>query len=94
MATSGSMLRWEQGLFDGVSLAELDADAAASEPGTLVTLPYFLGEKTPLHDPDLRGAMIGLHLGTTRGDLHGRSSRRSPTDSARTSTSLPKTDSS
>jgi len=35
-----------------------------------VTLPYFLGEKTPLHDPDLRGAMIGLHLGTTRGDLH------------------------
>jgi len=70
MATSGSMLRWEQGLFDGVSLAELDADAAASEPGTLVTLPYFLGEKTPLHDPDLRGAMIGLHLGTTRGDLH------------------------
>jgi xylulokinase len=70
MATSGSMLRWEQGLFDGVSLAELDADAAASEPGALVTLPYFLGEKTPLHDPDLRGAMIGLHLGTTRGDLH------------------------
>jgi xylulokinase len=70
MATSGSMLRWEQGLFDGVPLAELDADAAASEPGALVTLPYFLGEKTPLHDPDLRGTVIGLHLGTTRGDLH------------------------
>jgi xylulokinase len=70
MATSGSMLRWEQGLFSGVPLAELDDAAAASEPGALVTLPYFLGEKTPLHDPDLRGAVIGLHLGTTRGDLH------------------------
>ncbi len=69
MATSGSMLRWEQGLFD-VPLAELDEAAAASQPGALVTLPYFLGEKTPLHDPDLRGAVIGLHLGTTRGDLH------------------------
>ena len=70
MATSGSMLRWEQGLFDGVALAELDADAAASEPGALLTLPYFLGEKTPLHDPDLRGTVVGLHLGTTRGDVH------------------------
>jgi xylulokinase len=70
MATSGSMLRWEQGLFSGVTLADLDDAAAASEPGALVTLPYFLGEKTPLHDPDLRGAVIGLHLGTTRGDLH------------------------
>jgi xylulokinase len=70
MATSGSMLRWERGLFNDVPLAELDDVAAKCEPGALLTLPYFLGEKTPLHDPDLRGAVIGLHLGTTRGDLH------------------------
>jgi xylulokinase len=70
MATSGSMLRWEQTLYDGVPLAELDDAAAASEPGALLTLPYFLGEKTPLHDPDLRGMVVGLHLATTRGDLH------------------------
>jgi xylulokinase len=70
MATSGSMLRWEQGLFRDVALTALDEAAAASEPGSLLSLPYFLGEKTPLHDPDLRGAVIGLHLGTTRGDLH------------------------
>jgi xylulokinase len=69
MATSGSMLRWEEGLFD-MPLAELDSLAAACTPGALVTLPYFLGEKTPLHDPDLRGVVVGLHLGTTRGDLH------------------------
>jgi xylulokinase len=69
-ATSGSMLRWEQGLFDNVALAVLDDEAASSAPGALLSLPYFLGEKTPLHDPDLRGAVLGLHLGTTRGDLH------------------------
>jgi len=70
MATSGSMLRWEQGLFDDAPLADLDAAAGACAPGALLTLPYFLGEKTPLHDPDLRGVVMGLHLGTTRGDMH------------------------
>jgi xylulokinase len=70
MATSGSLLRWEQTLFSGEALEQLDAAAAASAPGALLTLPYFLGEKTPLHDPDLRGVMVGMHLGTTRGDIH------------------------
>jgi len=70
MATSGSLLRWEQSMFDAVPLEELDDDAATRTPGSLLTLPYFLGEKTPLHDPDLRGVMIGMHLGTTRGDVH------------------------
>lgn len=70
MATSGSLLRWEQAMFDAVPLEELDAQAATSSPGALLTLPYFLGEKTPLNDPNLRGVMIGLHLGTTRGDIH------------------------
>jgi len=69
-ATGGSLLRWEQSIFDGVSLDDLDAAADASEPGTLLVLPHFLGEKTPLHDPDLRGAIVGLNLATTRGDLH------------------------
>ncbi len=70
MATSGSLLRWEQAMFDAVPLDQLDAAAAASTPGALITLPYFLGEKTPLNDPNLRGVMIGLHLATTRGDIH------------------------
>jgi xylulokinase len=34
-----------------------------------VALPYLLGEKTPLHDPNARGAFIGISLSTTRGDL-------------------------
>jgi xylulokinase len=70
MATSGSLLRWEQSMFDDVSLVELDSAAQSSAPGALLTLPYFLGEKTPLHDPDLRGVMVGMNLATTRGDIH------------------------
>lgn len=70
MATSGSLLRWEQSLLNNVDLGSLDKEAESSKPGTLLTLPYFLGEKSPLHDPNLRGAIAGLHLGTTRADIH------------------------
>lgn len=70
MATSGSLLRWEQSLLGGADLETLDAEASQSAPGALVALPYFLGEKTPLHDPDLRGVIAGLHLASTRGDIH------------------------
>jgi xylulokinase len=66
MATSGSLLRWEQSLLNGIDLVALDKEAESSKPGALLTLPYFLGEKSPLHDPNLRGAIAGLHLGTTR----------------------------
>jgi len=70
MATSGSLLRWEQKLLNGIDLVTLDGEAQISEPGALLALPYFLGEKSPLHDPNLRGVISGLHLGTTRGDIH------------------------
>jgi xylulokinase len=44
--------------------AALDRLAAAVPPGAdgLVLLPYFLGEKTPLHDPYARGTLVGLGL--------------------------------
>lgn len=70
MATSGSLLRWLQTLVGGEDLLALDAEASARKAGELLCLPYFLGEKSPLHDPDLRGAFAGLHLGHTRGDLY------------------------
>lgn len=70
MATSGSLLRWEQSLFNGIDLVSLDKEAENSKAGSLLTLPYFLGEKSPLHDPNLRGAIAGLHLGTTQADIH------------------------
>jgi len=75
MATSGSLVKWFAREFcqadaasaaaTGVGVyAHLDAHAAPLPPGSdgLVVLPYFLGEKTPLHDPFARGTIVGLGL--------------------------------
>lgn len=70
MATSGSLVRWFQSLTGGPDLMVLDKEAETQTPATLMCLPYFLGEKSPHHDPNLRGAFVGMHLGTTRGELH------------------------
>lgn len=70
MATSGSLIRWFQKLTGGEELGRLDLEAQERAPASLLCLPYFLGEKSPLHDPDLRGAFFGLHLGHTRADLY------------------------
>ena len=70
MATSGSLIRWFASVSGGAPVSVLEAEAGAAEPASLICLPYFLGEKSPLHDPDLRGAFLGLHLGHTRGDLY------------------------
>lgn len=70
MATSGSLIRWFQTLIGGEALTALDDEAAARPPADVLCLPYFLGEKSPLHDPDLRGGFAGLHLGHTRADLY------------------------
>jgi xylulokinase len=73
MATSGSLIRWFQALIGGggtVDLATLDDAAAKAAPAEVLCLPYFLGEKSPLHDPDLRGVFAGMHLGHTRADLY------------------------
>lgn len=68
MATSGALLNWfvrelAPDLGDDAH-ATLDAAAATVAPGAegLVMLPYFLGEKTPLHDPAARGVLFGLGL--------------------------------
>jgi len=70
MATSGSLIRWFQSLVGGAELAELDAEAADANAGEVLCLPYFLGEKSPIHDPDLRGVFAGMHLGHTRAALY------------------------
>lgn len=70
MATSGSLIRWFQTLVGGADLLRLDDEAAHRAPADVLCLPYFLGEKSPLHDPDLRGSFAGLHLGHTRADMY------------------------
>lgn len=70
MATSGSLIRWYQALVGGTELLQLDAEAAERPPAEVLCLPYFLGEKSPLHDPRLRGSFVGMHLGHDRADLY------------------------
>ncbi|NVN50534.1 FGGY family carbohydrate kinase [Mycolicibacterium hippocampi] len=70
MATSGSLIRWFQTLAGGIDLLDLDAEAEHRDPAEILCLPYFLGEKSPLHDPDLRGAFVGLDLAHTRADMY------------------------
>lgn len=71
MATSGSLVKWFRERFaPAASYAELDAQAERVPAGSegLVVLPYFLGEKTPIHDPKARGTVLGLTL--SHGSAH------------------------
>jgi xylulokinase len=74
-AATGSLLNWivrelaggelEKAKAAGVKIhAWLDRLASDVSPGSegVVLLPYFLGEKTPLHDPHARGTIVGLGL--------------------------------
>jgi len=72
MACSGSLLNWVVNeLGGGRSHAALDELAAQVPPGAdgLVMLPYFLGEKTPIHDPHAKGTLVGLGLHHKLGHL-------------------------
>lgn len=75
MSTGGSGLNWFAATFAGGERAvaeaaglslhqHLDRLAEATPPGAegVRILPYFLGEKTPIHDPDARGMIAGLSL--------------------------------
>jgi xylulokinase len=70
MATSGSLLRWLQHLLGNPDLTTLDEEAMCRPPAEVLCLPYFLGEKSPINDPALRGTYAGLHLGHTRADMY------------------------
>ncbi|MCR4281917.1 MAG: FGGY-family carbohydrate kinase [Bauldia sp.] len=76
LATSGTLTHWFRENFAREldppnAMALLAAEAEQSPPGAkgLVVLPYFSGERTPIHDPDAKGVIFGLNLTHTRGDL-------------------------
>jgi xylulokinase len=82
MSTGGSLLDWfvrtlaageaatarAAGLTPHQRLDQLAAVRPAGSDG-LIVLPYFLGEKTPLHDPAARGVFNGLTLSHDLGHL-------------------------
>ena len=71
VASAGALTAWLRGLAGDVDYGALYAEAAAAGPGAggLLALPYFAGERTPLFDPDLRGAIVGLTAAHGRGHL-------------------------
>ncbi len=72
LATSGTLTHWfRDQLARDTDFTTLAAEAAQSPKGAkgLLCLPYFSGERTPIHDPQAKGAFFGLDLTHTRADL-------------------------
>jgi xylulokinase len=83
MSTTGALTHWFRNHFaehlltaqqsGGLNAFGVLADEAARvSPGAngLLLLPYFSGERTPIHDPLARGLIAGLSLAHTRGHLY------------------------
>ena len=71
VGSAGALLAWLRQLTGGASFDELYEEAAGAGPGAggLLALPYFAGERAPLFDPDLRGALLGLTAAHRRGHV-------------------------
>lgn len=76
LATSGTLTHWFRQQFareldPETAIVRLTQEAEISPPGAkgLVVLPYFSGERTPIHDPRAKGMIFGLNLTHQRGDL-------------------------
>ena len=76
MAASGSLVKWYVTEILGLdtakaTLQELDREAALIPAGSagVTILPYFLGEKTPIMDPQARGVIFGLDLSHSRANI-------------------------
>ncbi len=72
---AGGNLNWFAGLFDEPTAAfygQQDEAAAQLPPGSdgLIYLPYLMGERTPIWDPEARGAFVGLSSRHTRAHLY------------------------
>lgn len=79
MATSASLIRWfrdnfaqaelraERELgFNAYQLLSREAESIPWGSDGLIVLPYFSGERSPIHDPGARGMYFGLTLNHTR----------------------------
>jgi len=77
--TGGSLLRWyrdtlgkqerEDAEAAGMDVYEMMIGLATSGPSPVMVLPHFTVTGTPWLDPYAKGAVLGLTLGTTKGDI-------------------------
>lgn len=77
LATSGTLTHWfrdelARDLNPKEAFSQLAAEATSAPPGAngLLMLPYFSGERTPIHDVNAKGVIFGLNLTHTRGDIY------------------------
>ena len=77
LATSGTLTHWfrdqlarELDPQAAFGLLATEAEAAPIGANGLVFLPYFSGERTPIHDAHAKGCLFGLNLTHTRGDIY------------------------
>lgn len=77
LATSGTLTHWFRDRFArelprDTAFNTLAQEANGARPGAdgLLFLPYFSGERTPIHDPLAKGAYFGLNLTHGRGHMY------------------------
>ena len=77
LSTSGTLTHWFRDQFAKdldleTAFADLAKEAASAPAGAngLLMLPYFSGERTPIHDVHAKGSFFGLNLTHTRGDMY------------------------
>ncbi len=78
-STGGALLRWYRDNFGATEQLEAERsgrdvydillDQAAKGPAGVFVLPHFAGSGTPWMDPDSNGAILGLRLGSTKGEI-------------------------
>lgn len=83
-AVGGALLKWYRDTFARAEVAEAEAAASAGSgrgvydtilaeavagPSPVLILPHFVGSGTPALDPLSKGAILGLTLSTTRGQI-------------------------
>lgn len=71
-STAGALTDWMRQLTSTPDYATLLREAERVPAGSrgLLVLPYFSGERSPIHDPDARGVMVGLSLSHGRGEMY------------------------
>ncbi len=72
MATIGNLFKWLNTTFPGRTFEQWQQLSEDVPPGAhgLTILPYFAGERTPLFDSKAKGAMFGLTLQSSAGDIY------------------------
>ena len=78
-STGGALLRWyrdnfaaaeqQEAAHTGQDVYDLILHQAAEGPSPVLILPHFFGSGTPWMDPDSKGAILGLDMSTTKGQV-------------------------